>query len=571
MSRVEWTRLVGEDVEAVVSMLLCLEYPDAVRVRPAQGDGGIDVLVPLPDDGVAVYQVKRHAENLDTSQRAKLAASHERMRTSEFAQRYDIRRWYPTMPLDPTPTDLTWMSSVAEGQPWEAHWKGLSFIEALIAKYPMVVDYYLHDGKQRADDAISRVTELLRTQLGVSAGSSLSPRDAITALHSLFGALDDADPFYLYGLSVDPTQPRLDVAGLPDRTVMAVQYGLPGESWATIKVIARANESLVERPVSLSVGFDPGDDDELRAKFNDFMKYGTPFEAPSGTVSGNMDAPGGLGGPFTDGAFSFTAIDDLGENPDLRMQILDPDDTVLAECRIHRVERTSGPSRQGLRVVFESDGGVFSWEIKFDLEANTTAATARGQSVAGQTPSDALAALQVLNQLRHPNYIRISQAHGPASVGASLHSVPPGAGVDLDDLVTLVEALAEIQQHTTTRLTIPDPATVTDRQRRDLERVAELLSSETVRRPWLNPLTAHDVGSPPSIAEGEVFNARVHAPLVARVGQHQVELGWVRCFYMEGRPAPGGPRIEGDSWELVVMPTENSYVVMQRVSDPEDP
>ncbi|QGQ20744.1 hypothetical protein GC089_18045 [Cellulomonas sp. JZ18] len=251
MSRVEWTRLAGEDVEAVVSMLLCLEYPDAVRVRPAQGDGGIDVLVPLPDGGFAVFQVKRHAENLDASQRTKLAASHKRMRTSEFAQRYDIRRWYPTMPLGPTPTDLMWMGDVAGGQPWEAHWKGLSFIEALISKYPMVVDYYLHDGKQRANDAIARVTELLKNQLGVAAGSPLSPRDAITTLHSLFGALDDADPFNLYGLSVDPTRPQLDPAALPDRTVMAVQYELPGESWATVKVVARANESLVERPVSL--------------------------------------------------------------------------------------------------------------------------------------------------------------------------------------------------------------------------------------------------------------------------------------------------------------------------------
>jgi len=570
MSRVEWTRLVGEDVEAVVSMLLCLEFPDAVRVRPAQGDGGIDVLVPLPDDGVAVYQVKRHAENLSTSQRAKLAASHERMRTSEFAQRYDIRRWHPTMPIDPTPTDLMWMSGVAEGQPWEAHWKGLSFIEALVAKYPMVVDYYLHDGKQRADNATARVTELLKTQLGVSAGSSLTPRDAITALHSLFGALDDADPFYLYGLSVDPTQPRLDAGALPKRTVMAAQYELPGESWATIKVIARANESLIERPVSLNVIFDPGDDEELHEKFRDFMKYGTPFEAPSGTVSGNMDAPGGLGGPFTDGAFSFTSMEDLGENPDLRMQVLDPADTVLAECQIHRVERSVGPSRQGLRVVFESDHGVFLWEMKFDLEANTTTGAARGQFVAGKAPSDALAALQVLSQLRHPNHIRTSLRHGPASAGASLTPFPPGVGVDLGDLVSLVEALAEIQKHTTTRLTIPDPATVTDRQRHDLERIAELLRSETVQRPWLTPATLHGVGSPPVLDE-ELFNARAHAPLVARVGQEQVELGWVRNFYMHCHPAPGGPRVDGDSWELVLMPTESSFLVMQRVSDPESP
>jgi hypothetical protein len=39
MARVEWTRQSGEDVEAVVAMLLCSKYPSAVGVRPSQGDG----------------------------------------------------------------------------------------------------------------------------------------------------------------------------------------------------------------------------------------------------------------------------------------------------------------------------------------------------------------------------------------------------------------------------------------------------------------------------------------------------------------------------------------------------
>ena len=43
MARVEWTRQSGDDVETVVGMLLCSQRPNAVRVRPSQGDGG-----PLP-------------------------------------------------------------------------------------------------------------------------------------------------------------------------------------------------------------------------------------------------------------------------------------------------------------------------------------------------------------------------------------------------------------------------------------------------------------------------------------------------------------------------------------------
>ena len=79
MARVEWTRQSGDDVEAVVAMLLCNQYPNAVRVRPSQGDGGIDVFVPGPAGfGAerAVYQVKKYSENLTSSQNRKIKRSY---------------------------------------------------------------------------------------------------------------------------------------------------------------------------------------------------------------------------------------------------------------------------------------------------------------------------------------------------------------------------------------------------------------------------------------------------------------------------------------------------------------
>ncbi|MDF9878820.1 hypothetical protein [Cellulosimicrobium cellulans] len=44
MSRVEWTRLEGNDVEAVVSMFVNRERPRSVQITPSQGDGGVDIL-----------------------------------------------------------------------------------------------------------------------------------------------------------------------------------------------------------------------------------------------------------------------------------------------------------------------------------------------------------------------------------------------------------------------------------------------------------------------------------------------------------------------------------------------
>ncbi len=91
MARVEWTRQSGEDVEAVVAMLLCTEYPNAWRIRPGRGDGGVDVFVPLSDDRALrdVYQVKKFASNLTSSQKRKIRASFDELLKSAEAEQWE--------------------------------------------------------------------------------------------------------------------------------------------------------------------------------------------------------------------------------------------------------------------------------------------------------------------------------------------------------------------------------------------------------------------------------------------------------------------------------------------------
>jgi hypothetical protein len=63
---VEWTVISGEQAEDVLSNLLYSEHTNAVRVRPSQGDLGIDVLVPVDATGEPfdVYQIKKFANTL---------------------------------------------------------------------------------------------------------------------------------------------------------------------------------------------------------------------------------------------------------------------------------------------------------------------------------------------------------------------------------------------------------------------------------------------------------------------------------------------------------------------------
>lgn len=566
MTRVEWTRLEGNDVEAVVSMLLCLENPDATRVRPAKGDQGIDVLVPLPEGGLAVYQVKRHAENLTASNRSKLAASHKKMRESTYLDGRNVRAWYPTMPLDPTTKDLEWMEGLVEDQDWGASWRGLAFIEALVAKHPMVVDYYLHGGRARADDAYSKITDLLRDTLAIGKGGPIDAAGASTTLTTLFSVLDESDPFYLYGLSVDPSPPDMTAPGaLPDRTVVAVQRGFPGPPYVTIKVIARSAESVVERPVTFSVVLNIGDDVDLRASWRDFLKFGTPFEAPHGTVSTKADLPGGLGGGYEGGGIAISSVSISLERFEIRFQVVSPDGLVLAECRAHRQEMSQGPEGTGARAVFTSDGGVFSWEWRVDHETQTETGDFKFGSLTGATPDEAQAPLRLLEVAVAPNVIRVSPPYGPAEHGRVF--TLPAEGMGVTDHLSYVDALVDIQAHTSERLVVPDLNGV-QINLRELGRVAALRRGETLRLPLKTALTAIlEPGTAPEPVEGELLVIRTHSPLKITVGSTELDLGWVRTFRV-GVRLTSIKRLEEHD-EVTIEPTESSHVVAHWVPNPD--
>ena len=112
MSRLPWTRYDGDDIEAVVSLFVCREFPDAFRVRPSRGDGGIDVCVPVSPGHVEIYQVKKFADNLDTSQKTQIVESHKRIQDYARTRNWAIDKWHLTLPLDPTPENTQWFEEL---------------------------------------------------------------------------------------------------------------------------------------------------------------------------------------------------------------------------------------------------------------------------------------------------------------------------------------------------------------------------------------------------------------------------------------------------------------------------
>src|SRR5665647_2900064 len=274
-------------------MLLYRENPAATHTRPSRGDGGIDVLVPADDgSGIIVYQVKSFHSNLTASQKAQVERSFHRL--VDFANAHDLKvlEWYLTLPLDPTTENLDWLADLTAGHDLTVGWRGLYFLDGLAGTYPSVVDYYLHDGKERLQAALETLTAVLRIELSTSAPASeggpsapphsgpLAASETVASLSSLHAILNEHDPHFYYDFSVDTIRP--EVPDQPD-LVAAVQQS-DETRCVTFKIFARCKASFVERPVPISVKITADPDSDLHRDLQVFEKYGRPLTTPAGST-----------------------------------------------------------------------------------------------------------------------------------------------------------------------------------------------------------------------------------------------------------------------------------------------
>ena len=83
MTRIAWERYEGNDIEAVVAMLINREHPNSVRITPSRGDGGVDILDrgAAADGGDVVYQVKRYTKPLSANQQDRVEESWSRLQS----------------------------------------------------------------------------------------------------------------------------------------------------------------------------------------------------------------------------------------------------------------------------------------------------------------------------------------------------------------------------------------------------------------------------------------------------------------------------------------------------------
>jgi len=550
VARIEWAALSGDEVETVVSMLIYNAHPRATRIRPSQGDYGIDLLAPHPDENASadVWQIKKFATNLTSSQKSQIEDSFRRVLVGLVRRNVPLADWYLVMPLDPTLENHSdWFQKMPDSviaamfddnelaltgpekqaiTEWREapgrviEWKGLTYCETLAAKFWFVSDYYLHGGRDRVNSAISELAKILQRDITLPSSdtralgtSDLEPAEIREHLGRL-GKTLQGDPHFEYGFSVDP-MPR----GLPQaepRLVAATQQVEPGGMTITFRIFARFDEALNERPIPIDLRFqaEPGTPEWDAIK--DWQKYGTTLTT---TAHVNAPLPGGLGGSFTNVTARISPAADAPERIQ-RYRLIAPDDSVLAELTF-LVVSTTGLDGTGTWIHGKDTSGIVTVDGRFDVETLTGKFNFSFEDMTGRDVVDAAPAIRFASSLARPNRLQLAAKHGPfrdfQEIPVEEAPIPPFAAL-------YVSSLATIQDHVSRPLTVPDLTEVTVNEARAVIRAAKLLNGKTIVGTWTTlEITVEDA----SFAPDGHYQLETVEPLAPRIGGETIVLGAV--------------------------------------------
>lgn len=500
MSLIEWTRLPGETVEDAVAMLLCSENFEATQVRPGRGDGGIDVFVPTAPNfsGRDVYQVKRYAENLNSSQQRKIRRSLDQVVETATKQGWTITSWWLVLPLNPTPGNIAWFTKMSKELPFKTHWVGLNRIEFLSASHPQVVDYYLRDGRERLQEQTDRLVGLLSGRRDRSKGDPMAPIDIIDDVRDVYRLINQYDPFYRYELSLTAEPPSQSTAeSSPPGLVAVAGYG-SNDGWVNVSIIARSLAATIEKPVTGHFTVSIQSDDSALSDFRKFVEYGTPVALPAGFAKVKLDLPGGLGGDEIDGSLQFSpatsGVENVAER-ELIIAMLTPDSKPLAELELSLIEATEG-IEGGRRTVWIDSPGFVQIEMLSNKDLEITLNFKISVDVGGKRPDDVVSSLEFLANLHGSNMMGLAQAFGPRKFTIGTIDSEREQDPDFFRFAKLAKAIRSLQQHTSDRLLFP--RAFTGEQALAILDAERIMSGESVTVTWAGFKVDRDPSSDPS-------------------------------------------------------------------------
>ncbi|OYN88471.1 PDDEXK family nuclease [Parenemella sanctibonifatiensis] len=558
MAMVEWTRLSGDQVEELVAILLCRKHPEAVRVRPSTGDGGIDLLVPTAAGGSEVYQVKRFSSNLTASQKSQIRESLRRLERHSIDHTVTVSAWHLTLPLDPTKENLHWLSETTKCLPYPCDWRGLSFIDGLAAEFPDVVDYYIRDGRQRLEAVVGQLTSAMGMNPKDGDGL-LSPSQLRDYLQSLSPVLD-TDPHFRYEVSLGPE--RSEIPPEPELILTTMQRVGDGTGNAvTVRVFPRFAAALDFRPIPIDVAIRVEPGSQLQDDLASFIKYGTSVLAPVGTVDVRMELPGGLGGNASNAGLRIEPSSRPEPSQVLRMAAVDPGDCLIESVLIDMQPATFGIDGTGAARSGAERCGNFRVQLLSDRASKTMNLTISDIDVAGNAPHDVVPALRFLNALRPPNRIAIVAQRGP--IGSSM-ALPDDFALPDGDLLQLLAgaaaSLATLQEHTTEQLAMPSSVSALDAA--NWSAAEQLLLGEVVELKTTEfRACLHPGVSPPSGQSAIAF----YSEFAVTVGATEVPIGTLLAHCLVADVDPTSVKPHHDHIDCKFRPADDARVTARLV------
>lgn len=342
MTTISWTVVDPDTIERMIAVGLCRRYQHARRIKPSQGDGGLDVLVPAGQSSFDVenYQVKKFADVLNDSRKTQIKKSLTTAIAThrDTTSRYTISKWYLTLPMDLTREQETWLADLA-GEleaPFPVEVFGLTEIEDLLLDSPNIREYYVGDGMQKVKEILDQMTTLSGLQNLTTDSTRVQPGDAASTLADLHEHINAADPHFSYDYQVTTDEPVLTPQnGLIASVVARTSSEAPYVTW---HISTKYDTALEDRPVPGSYNVYPDRmTGEQREAWERWRDYGTPVTLEGDVVDNlTIDLPGGLGGDLSADDAVLRIGPAFGESDDEPTGrslwcIEDTDGTVLAE------------------------------------------------------------------------------------------------------------------------------------------------------------------------------------------------------------------------------------------------
>lgn len=531
MTRVEWTRYNGDDIEALVAMFISGDFPAAERITPSVGDGGIDVLVKT--DKTRVYQVKKFTGPLSSGQEKQVKKSIDRLCTDPRVADLQVDEWHLVMPWDATLETKKWVTEYVteKGLP-EPIWDGLTQCDLWASKYPHVVDYYIHGNAERIRETALSIVQGLR--LKNIREEDIESRDIAAfadELKKTVEVLNQEDPFYYYGIHVEPQfktpgieDAREALANIKPGVVLSVVQG-NGQVSVQVDVYAKNAVAFQLDPLKFNVVMTVRSGSEEAAALQDFVKFGSPLELPSG-VSGSSALPGGFGKEFKDAAATVIPSGPISaEDRELRLVLFDPDNNQIDSLVMHRKYTTTGIAQEdlgarGMESRLTDDHAVVELLLRLDLDEKTSRMSTRIHDPQGQLAVDVVAPLRFYRKMKAPNVLAVAPRFGPIP---DFREILPESESDIADLWgDVAEALSLIQEHTAYPLHFPNLWDLEEISIQEILRVGFLLRGGTETLDSSHFATSHD----PAVSD-EAETITMLLPWKITLQEGVVDLGYL--------------------------------------------